>query len=43
MRMTPIRACLAAALVIAANSRSAETADYVFMNGAVYTIDKQKQ
>ena len=42
MRITMVRACLAAALMITANAGFAETADYVFKNGAVYTIDSRQ-
>ena len=41
MRNVTIRAYLTAALLIAANTMFAETADYVFKNGAVYTIDNK--
>ena len=41
IQMMMLRACLAGAVMIATNAVFAETADYVFKNGAIYTIDSQ--
>jgi len=38
----PLRLGLAAATMIAANALSTETANYVFKNGAIYTIDSKQ-
>ena len=40
-RIVMLRACLPAAAMIAANALSAETADYVFKNGAICTMDSK--
>lgn len=37
-----IGTCLAAALMVVANASSAETADHVFKNGAIYTMDAKQ-
>jgi len=42
LKIVMLRACLAAGAMLAANALSSETADYVFKNGAIYTIDSKQ-
>jgi len=41
MKIMMLRACLAAVLMFAANMVFAQTGDYVFRNGAIYTMDSK--